>query len=174
MNNTKGNRNMLVATAIMAALAAVLLIMGYAKGEGQHLVGLKAGGQMTLVVLPLIIFAFISAGMIQVLIPQEVISRWVGAESGWRGILLGCVAGGLTPGGPFVSYPVAAGLFRAGASIGTTVAFITAWSLWAWTRLPMEVGLLGVRFTLIRLASTLVFPPLAGFVAEFFFGRTMT
>ena len=48
-----------------------------------------------------------------------------------------------------------------------TVAFLTGWSLWALGRLPMEVGILGWKFTLVRLASTFVFPPLAGLMAQF-------
>ncbi|MBN2498109.1 MAG: permease [Deltaproteobacteria bacterium] len=162
---------MWIATGIMAALAVILFVVGAWRGQGQHLDGLKAGGQMTLQVLPLLIFAFLVAGMAQSLIPKELIARWVGGESGWRGILIGSLAGGLTPGGPYVSFPIVAGLYRAGASIGTTVAFVTAWSLWAVTRLPMEVGLMGLRFTLVRLLCTLVFPPLAGWMAQLLFGR---
>jgi len=86
-----------------------------------------------------------------------------------RGILLGTVAGGLSPGGPYVNIPTVAALLHSGAGAGTTVAFLTSWSLWAITRLPMEVGLLGWRFTAIRLASTFFFPPVAGLIAQRFF-----
>jgi uncharacterized membrane protein YraQ (UPF0718 family) len=117
----------------------------------------------------LLVFALIVAGMVQVLLPQELISKWIGAESGIRGILIGTVAGALAPGGPYVSLPVAAGLLRSGAGVGTMVAFLTGWSLWAVSRLPMEVGILGWKFTLIRLASTFFFPPIAGLIAHLFF-----
>jgi len=107
-----------------------------------------------------------------VFLPQDLLSRWVGVESGKRGILIGTLAGGLTPGGPYVSLPVVAGLLRAGASVGIMVAFLTAWSLWAVSRLPMEVGILGWKFTLIRIASTFFFPPIAGLIAQTLFGGT--
>jgi len=61
------------------------------------------------------------------------------------------------------------GLLRTGASVGTMVAFLTGWSLWAVTRLPMEVGILGWKFTIIRIASTFFFPPIAGLIAQTFF-----
>ena len=93
-----------------------------------------------------------------------------GPESGLRGILVGSVAEGLCPGGFFVSLPMAAGLLHSGASIGTMVAFMTGWSIWAVSRLPMEVGILGWQFTLIRLVSTALFPLLAGLIAEVIFG----
>ena len=157
---------MLIPTIIMGVIAIALLVIVYQRGGGEYILGLKLSGNLLLQVIPILIFAFIIAGMIQVLIPTEMISRWVGAESGFRGILIGTVVGGLTPGGPYVTMPIAAGLLRAGAGIGTMVAFITAWSVLAFSRLPIEIGLLGWKFTLIRLACTFFFPVIAGLIAD--------
>lgn len=163
---------MLIPTIIMGIIAVALLIFAYQRGGGEHILGLKSAGNLLLEVMPLLIFAFIVAGIIPLLIPTEMISKWVGAESGLRGILIGSAMGGLTPGGPFVSLPIAAGLLRSGASIGTMVAFMTGWSVLAVSRLPMEVGLMGWKFTAIRLAATFFFPILAGLIANLFFSRT--
>jgi len=157
---------MLIPTIIMGVIAVALLIWGYQKGGGEHILGLESAGNMLIQMIPLLIFAMIIAGMIQVLIPPAMISKWIGAESGFRGLLIGTAIGGIAPGGPFVSLPIAAGLLRAGASVGTMVAFLTGWSLWAISRLPLEFGLLGWKFTLIRLACTFFFPPIAGFIAN--------
>ena len=155
---------MLIPTIIMGVIAVVLIFISYQKGV--HIQGLKTSGNMLLQMLPLLIFAMIIAGMIQQLIPQELISRWVGAESGFRGLLIGSVLGGLMPGGPMTSLPIAAGMLRLGASIGTMVAFLTGWSLLAISRLPLEVGLMGWKFALIRLACVFFFPPIAGLIAN--------
>lgn len=162
---------MFIPTIVMACLAVILLVIGYSRGESQHITGLKSALKMTIDVLPLLIFAFIMAGMIQTLLPHELLSRWIGEESGIRGILIGTIAGGITPGGPYVSLPLAAGFLRSGASLGTMVAFITAWSLWAVSRLPMEIGIMGWKFTVIRLACTFFFPPIAGFLAQMLFSE---
>lgn len=163
---------MLVPTLVIGVFAVVLLTIGYLRGDGQHLTGLQSALRMTLSMLPLLLLAMIVAGMVQVLIPKEPLARWVGADSGLRGIMLGAVAGALAPGGPYVSMPLAAGMLQAGAGIGTMVAFLTGWSLWAIGRLPIEVGILGWKFTLIRLACTLIFPPIAGLIAQLFFAHT--
>jgi len=160
---------MLIPTVIMGVIAIVLLVIVYQRGGGEHILGLKLAGNLLLQIIPILIFAFIIAGMIQVLVPTEMISRWVGAESGFRGILIGTAIGGFMPGGPYVSLPIAAGLLRAGAGIGTMVALITAWSLLAVSRLPIEIGLIGWKFTLIRLACVFFFPPIAGLIANKFF-----
>lgn len=160
---------MLIATVVMGVLAIILLFIGYFEGEGRHISGLKSALNITLEILPLLVFAFIVAGMVEVLLPRGLISKWIGTESGMRGIFIGTVAGSLTPGGPYVSLPLVAGLLRSGASVGTMVAFLTGWSLWAVSRLPIEVGILGWKFTLIRIASTFFFPPIAGLIAQTFF-----
>ena len=161
---------MLIPTIIMGILVVVLVYISYQKGV--HIQGLKASGNMLIQIVPLLVLAFIVAGMIQTLIPQETVSKWVGTESGFRGILIGSAIGGLMPGGPYVSLPIAAGLLRTGASIGTMVALITGWSLLAFSRLPMEIGILGWKFALIRLACVFFFPPIAGLIANTFFSRT--
>jgi len=168
----KGDRNMLIPTAIMGTVAVLLLLVGYWRGRGEHWIGLQGAVKLLLQILPLLFFAFIVAGMVQVLIPRHLLSRWIGEESGVRGILIGTVAGGFAPGGPYVSLPVVAALMHSGASVGTLVSFLTGWSLWAISRLPMEIGILGWRFTFIRLASTFFFPPVAGLLAQLLFSRS--
>ena len=169
MNEKRRRPAMLIPTIIIGLLAVILVFIGYQKGL--HIQGLKASWTMLIQIIPLLVFAFILAGMIPLLVPSEMIARWVGGESGFRGILIGTVMGSLTPSGPFVSMPIAAGLLRTGAGVGTMVAYMTAWSLLAFARLPMELGILGWKFALIRLACTFFFPPIAGLIAYIFFSR---
>jgi uncharacterized membrane protein YraQ (UPF0718 family) len=165
-SKNKGQTQMLLPTLIMALIAVLLIVIGAIRGQNEHIEGLSKGLQMTITILPMLICAFIIAGMVQVFVPQEIISGWVGRESGIRGILIGTVAGAFTPGGPYTSLPIAAGLLRSGAGMGTMVAFLTGWSLWAFQRLAMDVGIMGWKFTIIRFASTFFFPPIAGIIAQ--------
>jgi uncharacterized membrane protein YraQ (UPF0718 family) len=158
--------NMAVPTLVMAGLALALLIVGYVRGEGQARSGVEEAIRIALDTLPLLLLSFLVAGMAQALLPKGLLSRWVGEESGLRGILIGALAGASTPGGPYVSLPIAGLLLRAGASTGTVVAFVTGWGLWAFSRLPMEFGIMGWRFTLVRMASTAVFPIVAGLIGQ--------
>ena len=162
---------MLIPTIIMGVIAITLFIIAYQKGQGEHITGMKSALNMIIQISPLLFFALIIAGLVQVLLPHELLSKWIGKESGFRGIIIGTIAGGLSPGGPYVSLPIVAGLLRSGASVGTMVAFLTGWSLWAVSRLPMEVGILGWKFTLIRLATTFFFPPIAGWIAQALFSN---
>ena len=155
-------------------LALVLLVLAgitWGKGGGELLwQGIRNGVETLWSVTLLLIAAFIIAGLTQVLVSRQVIERWLGVSAGWRGILLGCLAGAIMPGGPYVYYPIAGALLQTGASLGVLMAFITAKNLWTVSRLPYEFALLGPRLTLVRYALTLVFPPLLGMLAERFFG----
>ncbi|MES0278261.1 MAG: permease [Dehalococcoidales bacterium] len=165
--------DILVPTLLMGVIALVLFIIAYRRGDGAHIAGLKIASRILLQITPLLIFAIAVAGLIQVLIPTELVSEWVGTESGLQGVLIGAIVGGFMPGGPFVSLPIAAALLMAGAGIGTMVAFLTGWSLLAVSRLPLEVGLMGWRFTAIRLSVTFFLPVVAGLLANLFFSQAV-
>ncbi|MEA2104153.1 MAG: permease [Candidatus Cloacimonadota bacterium] len=163
----KNKNTMIIPTLILGFIAIGLLIYGH--NNGVHMQGLKNGFTMTIQILPLLFFSFIIAGMMQVLVSPDALLKWIGPESGAKGIFLGTITGAITPGGPFVSLPIVAGFIHSGAGIGTTVAFITSWSLWAIMRLPLEIGILGWEFTIVRLVSSAILPIIAGFIARFFF-----
>lgn len=159
-------------TPILLALVVVALsIVAWQQGGSALLIeAFERGGRTLLRVLPLVLAAFAVAGLVQVVLSEEAIAQWMGDESGWRGLFLGSVAGGLMPGGPYAYYPVAAALLRSGASIGTLVAFVTAKNLWSVTRLPLEFALLGPYLTVVRFVVTAVFPLVMGVLAQVLFG----
>jgi len=154
----------------MTGITLLLAVIGVLR-QGPEIImqALMAGGKMLIGVVPLLIAAFILAGMIQVLISKETVNKWLGKDSGLKGIMLGGIAGALIPGGPYIFYPVAASFLLSGAEIGTVVTFVVAKNLWSLSRLPMEVALLGPKLTLIRYIVTFIFPLIVGVMANTFF-----
>jgi uncharacterized membrane protein YraQ (UPF0718 family) len=84
-NNKKKGKgtSMVIPTVILGVLAVVLLYIGYAKGQGQYMAGLKFSLNVIIPILLMLVLAFIVAGVIQVLIQQELLAKWIGTESGW-------------------------------------------------------------------------------------------
>ena len=153
-------------TLILAVVAVILLAIAFWRGRGLPLAGLQAAWRTLWRNLPLLLLGFVVAGLAQVLIPKEWITRWLGSQAGVRGILMGCVVGGLVPGSPYATFPLVAALYRAGASLGAVVGFVSAWALWSVSRLPVEIALIDTKPALVRYAVTFVVPPLAGLLAE--------
>ena len=153
-------------TLILAGVAVILLAIAFWRGRDLPLAGLRAGGRTLWRNLPLLLLGFVIAGLAQVLIPKELITRWLGSEAGVKGVLIGCVVGGLVPGAPYATFPFVAALYRAGASLGAVVGFVSAWALWSLSRLPVEMAVIDPKPALIRYAVTFAVPPVAGLLAE--------
>ncbi len=145
-------------------------VVAYRRDPNLVPAGLKDGGRVLLKQAPILVIAFILAGYLEVLLPPELVRNWLGTEAGFKGVIIGSLVGGLIPSGPYVAYPIITSMYKAGASLATAVAFVTGWMLWSTSRLPFELALFGPRFTALRLALYLVFPPLAGTAVLFLWG----
>ncbi|MGV6875075.1 hypothetical protein ACUSIJ_20585 [Pseudochelatococcus sp. B33] len=110
--------------------------------------------------------ALLAASFFSELVPTEYIGALLGAESGMSGVVLACLLGGLIPGGPMISFPIALVIWDMGAGQAQMIAFLAAWSIFAVHRIiSYELPIMGPRFVAIRLASSWMLPPLAGVIA---------
>jgi uncharacterized membrane protein YraQ (UPF0718 family) len=159
-----------ISTIVLAVLAVAFGIVAYLKDPGLPLIGARNGLQMLWFVLPRLIPALLLAGMLQVLVPQEVVSRHLGRDGGFRSILIASAAGVLTPGGPMVTVPLLVALANSGAAMAPLVAYMTAWSLFGMQRIiAWEAPLMGWRFVIVRVIPSLAFPVLAGWLVKTFY-----
>lgn len=153
-------------TLTLGAVAMALLayIIGWRRDRlGAVIAQIKLQGRLVLFSFPggILIAAFVSQ-----LLPAELIAGLVGKESGVWGIVLAGLLGGLIPGGPMLSFPIALTIWHAGAGPAQMIAFLTGWSLLTVHRiLTYEAPLMGVRFAAIRFIASLPLPILAGIAA---------
>ncbi|MFO7816920.1 MAG: permease [Thermodesulfobacteriota bacterium] len=120
-------------------------------------------------IVPLLLAAFVLAGLVSEVVSTQTVDKWMGHKSGLRGIVLASLAGAIIPGGPYIFFPLAATFLLSGARIGGVIAFLAAKNLWSLSRLPMEFALLDPKLVFIRYAVTFVFPILLGIAANFLF-----
>lgn len=118
-------------------------------------------------ILPKVIAGTLIGELIRRLVPREVIVRWLGAGSGWRGLLIAAFVGFLFPAGPFTVFPLAASLLVAGADRGAAVAFITGWLLIGLNRMLIwELPFFGFDVVALRAAASWWMPVVAGWLAR--------
>jgi len=152
-----------ISTLVLWAIVAVLGLVVLRRGRGVLVRAVGDGTRRFLVILPRMGFAILLAGFAAVMIPGEPVAAAIGPESGLMGILVASLAGGFVPSGPIVSFPLVVVLWKAGAGLPQLVAFLTAWSVFAFHRvLIYEATLMGWRFVALRLTASLVLPLLAG------------
>jgi len=112
---------------------------------------------------PRLMVALLVSGFFSAIVPTDLVAAWLGDEAGMKGILVGSMVGGLMPGGPIICFPIVFILFESGAGIPSLIAFLTAWSVFAFHRIiGYEIPLMGLRFAVIRVLASAILPPLAG------------
>jgi len=147
-------------------LALVTGCIAFSRPGRVYVEGAKVGWENILMMGPRITMAILISGFFAVIVPTELVANWMGKDSGMTGILIGFAAGGLTPGGPMLSFPIIAILLKSGAAVAPLVTFLTAWSVFALHRcFAFEIPLMGTRFTLIRVLSSALLPLIAGILA---------
>jgi uncharacterized membrane protein YraQ (UPF0718 family) len=161
-----------ISTIVMIAAAGLMLAAVYWKSPQAASTGLSATLALIVEIIPRMVAAFTLAGLIQAIVPQDAIVRWMGQGSGAKGLLIGMALGGLTPGGPMTHFPVVASLFKIGVGMGPLVSYLTAWSLFGLQRVIMwEIPFLGPKVVAVRIAVSLAFPFVAGWLCEVIWGK---
>jgi uncharacterized membrane protein YraQ (UPF0718 family) len=150
---------------VLALISATALATLRAPSAAVDAIG--AALTLFLKIAPLIVIGLFLGGLVKAMTRPEQIAPWLGAQSGWFGLVLASLLGAVTPGGPFAAFPIVYALFAAGADIGAVVAFLTGWSLLALHRVVIwELPLVGAEFVGLRLLVSLPLPILAGLLAR--------
>jgi uncharacterized membrane protein YraQ (UPF0718 family) len=155
-------------TATIAVLAFAAAATVYVRDGREHFLAILLGdvtlfGEM----LPKVLAGCLIGAFVTLLLPREMVARWVGHESGFPGLLIAAFFGFLLPGGPITIYPVAGAFLVMGADAGAVVAFIVSWTLIGYTRaLVWELPFFGADFVIWRIVAALPLPIVAGLLAR--------
>ena len=127
---------------------------------------LREGALDFINIVPRVALGVIGSGFIAAVIPQEIITGWLGPDSGWLGVLTAVIAGAATPGGPVIGFSVGAVALKSGGGAPQVVAYVIAWALFAFQRLLLwEIPFMPARFVWFRAAVSLPFPFVAAAIA---------
>lgn len=155
-------------TAILIAI--VVSAAGYVfwrDGAAQFLDVVWADAGLFARMLPNVLAGCLIAALVTILLPRDTISRWVGKDSGLKGILISAGVGIIVPGGPFTIYPIAAAFLGMGADAAAVVTLITSWTTLGMSRaLVWEMPFLGFDFVLWRWIGALPLAVLAGLIVR--------
>lgn len=118
-------------------------------------------------IIPKVVAGTLIGALVRLMVPREVIVRWLGAGSGIKGLLIANLAGLLIPAGPFTVFPLSAAFLVAGADAGAIVTFITAWLLLGLNRVIIwELPFFGPNFVMVRFIACFWIPVAAGLAAR--------
>jgi uncharacterized membrane protein YraQ (UPF0718 family) len=151
-------------TAILITIVVCAAAYVYWRdGTARFLEVVWADAGLFATMLPNVLAGCLIAALVTVLLPRDTISRWVGKDSGLKGILISAGAGIIVPGGPFTIFPIAAAFLGVGADAAAVVTLITSWTTIGMSRaLVWEMPFLGFDFVAWRWIAALPLAVLAG------------
>jgi hypothetical protein len=156
----------LIIDLILWGSVAALGFMAWQRGRTVLVSSAREGTMDFINIVPRIALGVIGSGYIAAIIPPQVITGWLGPDSGWSGVLAAVIAGAATPGGPVVGFSIGAVALKSGGGAPQVIAYVVAWALFAFQRLILwEIPFMPARFVWFRAAVSLPFPFLAAAIA---------
>lgn len=133
----------------LVTIVVVAIIIMINRNLGLKAIGIVGNSfeEMALVIPPI----FVLLGLLDVWVPKEIMMKYMGEGSGFKGIILAIIIGSAAAGPLYGAFPVAAVFMKKGVKFSNILIFIGAWST---TKIPMflfELSALGVSFAVTRL-----------------------
>ncbi len=105
-------------------------------------------------------------GLLDVWIPKKTMIKYMGPDSGFKGILIALVLGSLAAGPLYVAFPIAAILIKKQARFAYVLFFLGVWSSSKLPLLMFEYTSFGGVFTTIHVISNLTIFLVGSFIIE--------
>lgn len=131
---------------------------------------LSNGLMMFLGLLTLIFAAILLASAIQVLIPKDLIQRYLGPSAGLKGVLTGGLLAGLLQGGPYAVYPIIKGLQEEGVGLSVVISMLVGYSIIGSGRIVYGLAIFEGEIIAIRVVLGITLAVLSCVVIYFIFG----
>ena len=106
-----------------------------------------------LLIMPVI---FILTALLDMWIPKEKITRYLGKDARAKGIFLSFVVGSISAGPIYAAFPMCVMLHKKGASIRNIIIILSSWAVIKVPMLLNEVKFLGLKFMAIRWVLTVI------------------
>jgi uncharacterized membrane protein YraQ (UPF0718 family) len=156
----------IVIGTLLWLLVGTLALTAAIRSKALFREGAYEGARDFVVLIPRVLIGVIGSGYIAAVMPQDLITTWIGPGSGVLGIVIAALFGAATPGGAVVGFAVGAAALKGGAGAPQVIAYTTAWSLYTIQRLfNWEIHMMAPRVVWLRAAVSIPLPILAGMTA---------
>jgi len=131
-------------------LVGTLLLASFVRDNPKTIMALKQSWKSLENILPQFLSIILIIGIaLAVLSPQD-ISRLIGQESGWNGVLVAAIIGSITLIPGFVAFPLTAALLKSGGGIMQIAVFISTLMAVGVVTFPLEIEYFGLKISTLR------------------------
>lgn len=135
---------------LFIAAALIITAVSFAFDREKSITGLKKAWRMFRGMAIPFLSILVLVSLLLYLVPPALITRYLGPNSGAAGLAIAALAGSITLIPGFISYPIAAGLVKQGASYTTVATFMTTLMMVGVVTFPLESRYFGRRAALVR------------------------
>jgi len=155
---------------MLAVIIAYIVIYFVFPSKGA--VSLKSSWQFFIEMIEVLPAITILIGILSVWATHELVSKYLGKESGFKGFLIALVLGTLPAGPLYVAFPIAKALRLKGASVGNMVTYLSVFAAIKLPQILMEWRFLGWKFTALRYIFTVILIYFMSLLVDFIFKKT--
>lgn len=144
-------------TYILYGITVLLLAFSFFNDKKKTKISLKKAWKAFENILPEFLVVILLVGVLLALLNTEVISKIIGAGSGWLGVIIAAVIGAITLIPGFVAFPTAAMLLQSGAGYMQIGAFVSTLMMVGIVTMPVEMKYFGKKLTILRNVLAFIF-----------------
>lgn len=137
-------------TIILYLLAFSLLLISFFKDKKKTKMALKKAWKSFENILPQFLSILLIIGVMLAILSPETISKLIGQQSGWIGMLIAGAVGSITLIPGFVAFPLAAALLKNGAGFMQIAVFISTLMMVGIVTIPLEINYFGKKAAILR------------------------
>jgi uncharacterized membrane protein YraQ (UPF0718 family) len=153
-----------VSMYIFYFITIILLIISIVKDKQKTKKAIKKAWKALENILPQILGVIILVGMLMTIFNAQLISKIIGTESGYFGVVISAIVGAITLIPGFVAFPMAAILLQNGAGYMQIGAFVSSLMMVGIMTAPIEVSYFGTKSTILRNTFCFIFSFLVAYV----------
>ena len=155
---------------VLWLLTVILLIISFVKDKKKSIKALRMSLKKMLNMLPLFLFVMSAFAIIITFIPGEVMQKYIGSDSGIRGILLALGFGSISVMPGFAAFPLGAGLKMQGVPYYIIAGFTVSLMSVGVVTFPIEKKILGTKIGILRNIIALLIAVIVVIVMKIIFG----
>lgn len=153
-----------MSTYILYGVTLLLLALSFKNDKKKTKMSLKKAWKAFENILPEFLVIILLVGTLLAILNPEAISKIIGGDSGWFGVLLAALVGSITLIPGFVAFPTAAMLLQSGAGYMQIGAFVSTLMMVGVVTMPVEIRYFGRKLTFLRNGLAFLFSFIVAYV----------
>ena len=152
-------------------VAGLALLVSLIFSREKTLRALKIAARQFIRILPAFLVMIILVSIVLYLVPDEFISRYLGSDNKFAGVVLASLLGSVTVMPGFIAFPLAGILLQKGVAYMVIAAFTTTLMMVGVLTAPIEKEYFGLKVTVIRNVISFGIALVVAIMIGFFFGE---